>query len=133
MRRVGWLQQTGGRPSKNRRINMRFVFLFITMFYLSSAIGQNSFEIEAKPMFGGDSVTWVILSDNIQINLGTGIASFIVEGVTIVATDTAGVHLFKTLVRKRIEVNYSGQSITKTAQKNLAAAKFDLVYTGPSQ
>lgn len=111
---------------------MRSVLIILCLLFCAEAYSQNYFEIEPKPVFG-DTVTWIGLSDAIHVNLGQGTATWQVEGLKVVHTDSLGNNFFKPLIKKKVTVPYSGQPITRNGQKNASATEFNLVYLGSEQ
>jgi len=113
--------------------------LIILLFMVSLGFSQRQFEIESVVTFDLDTVTWIRLANDVNVSLQTNTAYWQVEGlkVTTVETDSVSgdtiLFHFRTLLTKTVQVNYTGQAITRTAQKNATAARFDLVYTGEEQ
>jgi len=109
--------------------------LIMVLFFSTMAFSQTYFEINPIVAFD-DTVTWVSFNDRITVNIGSNVADWNVYGLKVNYTDPdslGGLNHFKILITKRVRVNYSGQSITKTAQKNVTATKFNLIYTGEEQ
>ena len=113
--------------------------LIILMALVTIGFSQREFEIDPVVTFDLDTVTWVRLSNNINLNLQTNIASWEVDGLSVafaetdsISGDTTYIH-FRTLLTKKVQVNYSGQAITRAAQKNATASRFEIVYTGKEQ
>jgi len=109
--------------------------LIIVLFFSAMIFGQTYFEIVPKVAFQ-DTVTWVSFSDNVIVNLGLGNATWTMDGCKLNYTDPdslGGRRHFLKLITKKVEINYSGQSVTRNAQKNATATKFNLIYTGVTQ
>jgi len=109
--------------------------LLMVLLFSAIVFSQTYFEIEPRIAFE-DTVTWVSFNDQITVNLGLGSADWVMYGyeLTYFNPDSIGkFRHFKRLITKRVQVSYSGQAITQTAQKNATAAKFELIYTGITQ
>ena len=87
--------------------------LVILLLLVSLGFSQRHFEIEPVVTFALDTVTWVRLANDVNINLQTETACWQVEGLKVTAVeidsvsgDTTLFH-FGTLLHKVVQVNYS--------------------------
>ena len=111
--------------------------IFILVLLFSGFIFAQNYEIDPVVAFD-DTVTWVSFSDDITVNIGMETASWTVYGKKDYRAnyDSLGVFIdysFFILLKKKVTVPYSGQAITRNAQRIATAAKFDLTYTGIEQ
>ena len=107
-------------------------YIYILLLLAGSVFSQQHFEIQTKATFD-DSLTWVRIDHRVTVDLNTGTASWRVTGLNVQSIDEGGVRHFNPILNRYVTVNYTGQSITRAAQKTATAAKFNLVYTGEEQ
>jgi len=112
--------------------------LIILLLLVSFGFSQNHFEIEPICSFL-DTISWVRLANDVNINLQNNTAYWQLEGLVVTAVETDSVSgdttlfHFRTSCVRTAQAPYSGQSVTRNIQKSVTATKFDLTYTGREQ
>ena len=107
-------------------------YIYILLLLAGSVFSQQNYEIQTKATFD-DSLTWVRIDYRITVDLNTETASWRVTGLNVQLIDEGGIRHFNPILNRYVTVNYTGQPVTRAAQKAATAAKFDLVYTGVEQ